>query len=95
MRKSLGLLLLALVLCTAVLVSCGGKDECAHAQTSVTREDKTLSTCTEGGRYDIVTACSDCGVELDRKEGISDPLLHDEVTHEAKAPTCTEPGYYK
>ena len=56
-------------------------------------ENAVEPTCTEAGSHDEVVYCTGCGEELSR-ETVTDPALgHDPQAVEAKAPTCTEPGY--
>ena len=56
-------------------------------------ENKVNPTCTEKGHHDEVVYCTYCGEELSRETVEDDPLGHDLVHHDAKAPTCTEIGW--
>ena len=50
-------------------------------------------TCLDPGTYEDVTCCSVCGDELERHEGMIEPLGHDWGEWETvKEPTETEPG---
>lgn len=50
-------------------------------------------TCTVEGSYDNVIYCSVCSAELSRTAMVVEPLGHDLVPHDSKAPTCTEIGW--
>ena len=65
-----------------------------HVNAAAVRENVTAPTCTTDGKYDSVVYCSVCSVELTREKNVVDPQLgHNEVSHDAKAPTCTEKGW--
>ena len=87
--KILGMFFAMLALMLA-LVSCG---ECKHEDTRTVRENEVAATCTTDGSYDEVVRCSDCNEEISRTAKTVSALGHDEVSHEAKAPTCTEIGW--
>ena len=50
-------------------------------------------TCTVEGSYDDVIYCTICSAELSRTAMVVEPLGHDLVPHDSKAPTCTEIGW--
>lgn len=50
-------------------------------------------TCTVEGSYDDVIYCTVCSAELSRTAMVVEPLGHDLVPHDSKAPTCTEIGW--
>ena len=50
---------------------------CDHANTVVTEENRIEATCTADGRYEKVTICSDCGVELGRETEVIPAFGHD------------------
>ncbi len=66
-----------------------------HTPAEAVREQANSEkpTCTEDGIYHMVVYCSVCKAEIERKEHTDPKLGHDEVNHEAKAPTCTENGW--
>ena len=64
-----------------------------HTEGEVVVENNVDPTCTTAGSYDNVVYCSVCDVELSRNKVTVDALGHDEVEHEAEAPTCTEIGW--
>ena len=64
-----------------------------HTPADAVVENNVDSTCTEAGSYDNVVYCSVCGEEISRTPVAVDALGHDEIAHEAKAPTCTEIGW--
>jgi len=64
-----------------------------HTKGEPVVENKVEATCTAEGSYDSVVYCSVCNEELSR-EGKIIPLAHHSlITHEAKAPNCTEIGW--
>ena len=64
-----------------------------HTPAEAVRENVTLPTCTEAGKYDSVVYCSVCTEMVSETKDVVDPALgHAEVSHDAKAPTCTDPG---
>ena len=65
-----------------------------HTAGNPVEENRIEPTCTEPGSYDLVTYCTDDGVELSREHKTIDALGHDLIHHNAKEPTCTEKGYY-
>ena len=68
-------------------------DALGHTE-ATRRENEVAPTCTADGKYDLVTYCSVCNVELSRANETVDPKLgHAEVAHAGKAPTCTEKGW--
>ena len=85
-------ILVILALAVFTLTACGNDKEnggdtpvCEHDYSYVTIKEPT---CTEKGVESGV--CSLCGDDTTRH---IDSLGHDEVSHEAKAATCTENGY--
>ena len=86
MKKILLIFALILTLCAAcfAFTACGD-EECAHSYSSeVTKE----ATCVSDGVMTYTCSlCSDSYTEVIKA------LDHDEVSHEAKAPTCTEIGW--
>ena len=64
-----------------------------HTAGEVVVENNVDATCTTAGSYDNVTYCTVCEAELSRQTITVDALGHDEISHNAKAPTCTEVGY--
>ena len=56
-------------------------------------ENAADASCTEPGGYDTVVYCTGCGAELSRVHTEVPALGHDVVSHDAKAPTCTEIGW--
>ena len=56
------------------------------------RENEVLADCENGGKYDKVTYCPDCGAELSRKTLTTSPLGH-EYEKTMVEPTDTECGY--
>ena len=72
----------ACLMSVTLFTSCGGEKH-THSYTSQT----TNATCTEKGLIMYTCSCGDSYTE-------TVPVLgHDEKTHEAKAPTCTEIGW--
>ena len=59
---------------------------CKHTSTTTTTVE---ATCTEAGS--ITVTCDGCNLVLSTTE--IPALNHDEISHEAKASTCTEQGY--
>ena len=78
-------ILVILALAVFTLTACGNKSKCEHDYSYVTIKEPT---CTEKGIESGV--CSLCGDDTTKH---IDSLGHDEVSHEAKAATCTEKGY--
>ena len=68
-------------------------DATGHTPATAVKENNVAPTCTANGSYDNVVYCTVCGVETSRETEIVPALGHDEVAHEAKAPTCTEIGW--
>ena len=68
-------------------------DSLGHKAGEAVKEHITNATCTEAGSYESVVYCSRCDVELTRTNAVIDALGHDEVSHNAQAPTCTEIGW--
>ena len=66
-----------------------------HTPANAVQEKVVPATCTEGGSYESVVYCSveGCRVELSRTTETLDKLGHNEVSHDAKAPTCEEAGW--
>ena len=56
------------------------------------RENEILADCENGGKYDKVTYCPDCGTELSRKTLTTSPLGHEYEKTKVEA-TDTECGY--
>ena len=84
-RKLLISILTGLCVCltsATLLTAC--KDEHTH---SYTQQTTTEATCTEKGVITYTCSCNDTYTE-------EIPALgHDETTHQAQAPTCTEIGW--
>jgi len=84
---------------TTYTCSCGDSytadevEATGHTAGDTVVENKTDADCVNGGSYDSVVYCTVCDEELSRETVIVDALGHDEVTHEAKAPTCTAIGW--
>lgn len=68
-------------------------DALGHTEGSIVVENNSAPDCVNEGSYDNVVYCTVCGEELSRDTITVDALGHDEVHHEAKAPTCTEIGW--
>ena len=68
-------------------------DKLGHTEGEVVVENNVAPDCITAGSYDNVVYCSACDVELSRNKVTVDALGHDEVEHDAKAPTCTEIGW--
>ena len=64
-----------------------------HTAAEPVRENEVSATCTESGSYDSVVYCDGCNAELSRRIETIAALWHDEIRHEAQAPTCTEIGW--
>ena len=65
-----------------------------HSASAAVAENVTAPTCTTEGKHDDVVYCATCGHELSREKNIVDAALgHDEIAHEAQAPTCTAKGW--
>ena len=64
-----------------------------HTPASAVVENRTEPDCVTNGSYDSVVYCSVCEEELSRQTITIDKLGHDEIAHDAKAPTCTEIGW--
>ena len=64
-----------------------------HTAAEPVRENEVAATCTESGSYDSVVYCDVCNAELSRRTVTIAALWHDEIRHEAQAPTCTEIGW--
>ena len=64
-----------------------------HTAAEPVRENEVSATCTESGSYDSVVYCDVCNAELSRRIETIAALWHDEIRHEAQAPTCTEIGW--
>ncbi|MBQ8025710.1 MAG: hypothetical protein IJ259_04750, partial [Oscillospiraceae bacterium] len=62
-----------------------------HTAGDPVKENEVEATCTEGGSYDQVVYCADCGAELSREHITVEALGH-EYKDEVTAPTCTEKG---
>ena len=65
----------------------------AHTEGQIVVENNIDPTCENAGSYDSVIYCTVCNKQLHRITTIVDALGHDAVSHEAKAPTCTEIGW--
>ena len=50
---------------------------CTHAETVTARENEVPATCTEGGRYESVVRCAECGEEISRTTVTVEALGHD------------------
>ena len=68
-------------------------DATGHTPATAVVENNVDPDCENNGSYDNVVYCTVCGVETSRETEIVPALGHDEVAHEAKAPTCTEIGW--
>ena len=67
---------------------------CAHGTLNeAVKENEVFPTCLTGGSYESVITCALCGEEMSRVPVTVDPLGHDPIEHEGKAPTCTENGW--
>ena len=73
----------------SITVYLQGSAECDHESTTV--KGAVDATCTESGHTGM-TCCADCDELLDAGSVIP-ATGHDGVSHEAKAPTCTEAGW--
>ena len=78
--------------CNAVLVEQQIVPADGHTEGKAVVENKTDSTCSLEGKYDSVTYCSVCNIELSRKTITTDKLPHTEVVDSAVEPTCTQTG---
>ena len=87
--RTLSVLMLAMILLLA-LFSCG---ECKHKDTKRVKENEVSASCTKTGSYDEVVYCTECNAEISRTTKSVPKLAHSEVSHSAKAPTCTEIGW--
>ncbi len=56
------------------------------------RENEIPSTCSAEGSYELVTYCSNCGIEISRETMQIAKLPHTAAVIPAVAPTCTETG---
>ncbi|MBQ3571587.1 MAG: hypothetical protein IJA15_02045 [Clostridia bacterium] len=79
--------------CGEVLVAQVVVDALGHSPEEAVVENNVAPTCLVGGSYDSVVYCATCNVELSRTHTEVAALGHDEIAHEAKAPTCTEIGW--
>ncbi len=79
--------------CNEVLVAQQTVAALGHTAGETVVENNVDSDCTNAGSYDNVTYCTVCDAELSRTKVAVGKLGHDEVSHEAKAPTCTEKGW--
>ena len=70
-------------------------DKLGHKCSDSVVENYVDSDCITDGYYDSVVYCSVCNDELSRETVVIDKLGHDEISHEAKAPTCTEIGWHE
>lgn len=86
--KTLGIIMLTSLL--LLLSSCG---ECTHEDTRTVRENEISATCTTAGSYDEVVYCNECQSQLSSTAKTISKTAHSEVTHSAKAPTCTDIGW--
>ena len=68
-------------------------DALGHTAGEVVVENNVAPDCENAGSYDNVTYCTVCGEELSRQTITVDALGHDEIAHDAQAPTCTEKGW--
>ncbi len=64
-----------------------------HTPASAVEENRVGADCTNPGSYDSVVYCTECHNELSREEMVIPALGHDEISHAAQAPTCTEIGW--
>ncbi len=64
-----------------------------HKPAEAVVENRVEPTCTVAGHYDSIIYCSVCKAELSRETISITAPGHDEVHHDAKAPTCTEIGW--
>ena len=68
-------------------------ESCTHGNTETITENEVPATCKEGGSYDSVTYCKDCGVELSRETVTTPKKAHTEsawITD--KASDCVNGG---
>ena len=68
-------------------------ESCTHGNTETVTENEVPATCKEGGSYDSVTYCKDCGVELSRETVTTPKKAHTEsawITD--KASDCVNGG---
>ena len=68
-------------------------DALGHDEGSVVVKNSVDPNCTKDGSYDNVVYCTVCNAVLSMDTVVVDALGHDEVSHEAQAPTCTEKGW--
>ncbi len=64
-----------------------------HTSAEAVEENIVEATCTTAGSYDSVVYCSVCNAEISRESKAIAALGHDEIAHEAQAPTCTAIGW--
>ena len=64
-----------------------------HTAGATIVENNVDADCINNGSYDNAVYCTVCGEELFRETVIVDALGHAEVSHDEKAPTCTEIGW--
>lgn len=80
--------------CHEILVAQTETPILPHTASEAVQENVNSATCTEDGSYDSVVYCSTCGThEISRTFEVIEKLGHNEVAHEAKAPTCEEAGW--
>ena len=80
-----------LCICLIVLAACSGSH--THTPSEAVRENEVQATCETDGNYDEVVYCLECNEEISRITNVINAIGHDEINHEAKAPTCTEIGW--
>jgi len=88
---AISIFLLCLLLC-----ACGDGGMlamCQHTSVDTVIENNILPTCTEEGSYDEVVYCLECEIKLSSNRKTIEKAPHDEITHSAKTPTCTETGW--
>lgn len=67
--------------------------EHTHKASNPIEENRHEATCTESGSYDVVVYCSECHQEMSRETHTINALGHHLIHQDAKAATCTEPGW--
>ena len=61
-----------------------------HKAGEVYIENTVEATCIQGGHFDNVVYCEECGEEIDREVIETKPIGHNYINHDKKVPTCTE-----
>jgi len=64
-----------------------------HTKGAAVQENVVAATCTKQGSYDLVSYCTECGIEMRREKALTSSKGHSGyVAAPAKEPTCTESG---